>query len=165
MERVGYPRGLIRYTAENSLSGKAPQVLRLRVVIYGLILIVLTAAVGVGIATRVPLELDIIRDRNILFRETDEGLIENVYTLKILNKHERGHTLKLSAHGIAGVRLDTDTKSIHVKSGEVRELVVRLQVDRDQLTRRSTEVIFQLETTDTGLAIEETARFLGPVRY
>ncbi|UCE89298.1 MAG: cytochrome c oxidase accessory protein CcoG, partial [Pseudomonadota bacterium] len=85
MDRMGYPRGLVRYTTENAMEGRTTRVLRPRVLIYTVLLAVIVGAWGYGLATRVPLGLDIIRDRNVLFRETREGYIENVYTLKVVN--------------------------------------------------------------------------------
>ncbi|MGI9304274.1 MAG: cytochrome c oxidase accessory protein CcoG, partial [Gammaproteobacteria bacterium] len=82
MSKVGYPTGLIRYTTENAVSGKPARSLRPLIVIYAFVLFGVLAGVAYGIAQRVPLGLDVIRDRNTLFRETGDGLIENVYTLK-----------------------------------------------------------------------------------
>ena len=82
MKKMQYPPGLIRYTTENQLNGYSTRFLRPRVVVYALLLLSLVIALLVAINLRVPLELDIIRDRNVLFRETQDGRVANVYTLK-----------------------------------------------------------------------------------
>jgi cytochrome c oxidase accessory protein FixG len=163
MEKMGYPKGLIRYTTENALEGKKTHVLRPRVIIYGLVLLSLLAAVIYGIATRVPLGMDVIRDRNTLYRETSEGLIENVYTLKLLNKDRRDHRYTLSVSGLEGASLKMDDPDLAVPAGEVKELTVRLQVDPYDLESASNEVFFTLSARDEeDLSVTEEGRFVGP---
>ncbi len=164
MEKMGYPKGLIRYTTENQMEGKPTHILRPRIVIYGLLLLLFTSATLYGIATRTPLELDIIRDRNTLYRETDEGLVENVYQLKIVNMDEKPHRYRLSIRGLPGMVLDADPNPVEVPAGSVQEETVRVRVDPVELKRASNEIYFIIEAEDDPkLRREEKARFLGPV--
>jgi cytochrome c oxidase accessory protein FixG len=105
MDKMGYEKGLIKYTTENSMEGKNTQIIRPRMVIYIIILLTVMSTFAYSVATRIALGLDVIRDRNSLYRETDEGLIENVYILKILNMDDSAHTYKLGVQGIPGVEL------------------------------------------------------------
>jgi cytochrome c oxidase accessory protein FixG len=163
MEKMGYPKGLIRYTTENAMHGKASHIIRPRVVIYALILLGIMALFVWSFSQRVSLGLDVIRDRNQLYRETSTGLIENVYTLKVLNMDDAAHRYVLSVSGVPGLQLRMDMPEIRVDSGDVLELPVRLQVDEAALQARSTEVEFQLVADDDPtLSATETARFLGP---
>ena len=164
MDKMSYPRGLIRYTTENALEGKPSRILRPRVWIYGGLLGVIAAALVVSVLLRVPLGVDVIRDRNTLYRETNEGLVENVYTLRILNMDNSAHTYVLSAEGIEGLRMQGDIERVTIESGQVRELVVRLQADPANLKERSSHVRFRVQSDDSaGLVATEEARFLGPV--
>ena len=164
MDKMGYPRGLIRYTTENALKGKPSRLLRPRVLIYGALLGVIAATLVLSVWMRVPLDVDIERDRNVLYRETNEGLIENVYNLRILNMDLSAHTYRLSADGIEGLRLQSDVEHIVVESGRVRELAVRLQADPVHLKKRSNDVRFYVQSEDRNdLVATEKARFLGPV--
>jgi polyferredoxin len=116
-----------------------------------------------SLSQRTTLGLDVIRDRNRLYRETDEGRIENVYILKIINMDDKGHTFKLHVEGIEDIELFIDQKQIRVDAGEVLELPVRLRVEEDELHERSNKVTFELVATDNpGLTAREEARFLGP---
>ncbi len=163
MDRMNYPRGLIRYTTENALQGQGAHVLRPRVIIYGSILILLLAAVVYGIATRNPVGLDVIRDRNALFRETNEGLIENIYTLKVLNKSDRDLTFTIAADGLPGVRVLTERPSVAVPAGAVIDVPARLQVDFADVKARSSSVNFIVQAIeDERMRTAEPARFLGP---
>ena len=163
MDKMNYPRGLIRYTTQNTMDGKKTHIVRPRILIYAAILTALAGLFVYSILQRQPIELDVLRDRNQLFRETIDGRIENVYTLKIINMDQQAHDYQLSASGIPGLTLVTDGSDIHALSGEVVEMIVRLQADEGELEVRSTRVEFELTATDTeGLSIVEEARFLGP---
>jgi cytochrome c oxidase accessory protein FixG len=166
MDKMSYPRGLIRYTTENSAMGKKQRILRPRVMVYAAILLLLFGGLVTHMLMRVPLELDVIRDRNTLYRETNEGLIENVYTLKILNMDANPHTYELRADGIDGLRLVIDQPEIRVDGGSVQQLVVRLQADEGNLEARSSTVEFHLQAIDSNhLRTVEEARFVGPGNF
>jgi cytochrome c oxidase accessory protein FixG len=169
MDKVGYERGLIRYTTENakqSLSieeGKSVRIMRPRIIVYATILVFITSMLVLDLSQRVALDLDVIRDRNILYRVTDEGLIENVYRLKILNMDSASHQYTLRVDGIDGLALHKDQKMIEVASGVVSELVVRVQINEANLTQRSNSIYFHLQAKDLNhLSATEEARFLGP---
>jgi len=163
MDKMSYPRGLIRYTTENSALGKAQHLLRPRIIVYATILLLLCGLLVTHMLQRVALDLDVIRDRNTLYRETRDGLIENVYTLKILNMDLESHRYKLWADGIDGVKLVSDQAEIVVEAGSVYQMVVRLQADEFNLEGRSVSVNFHLQAEDRNhLRAVEEARFLGP---
>ncbi len=163
MDKMAYPRGLITYTTENAMHGTRTHILRPRVVVYALLLLTIMSIFAYSLSQRTTLGLDVIRDRNRLYRESDEGRIENVYILKILNMDDKGHAYSLHVEGIEDLELFTDTKRIWVDAGEVLELPVRLRVEEDELKERSSKVTFELVATDDpDLAVREEARFLGP---
>ncbi len=163
MDKMGYAKGLIRYTTQNAVDGKGKHLLRPRIVVYGLILATLTGVLFWRIVTRTPLDLDVIRDRNQLFRETTDGRIENVYTLKLLNMDTRAHQYKISVSGIEGAELVMDQIRPEVGAGEVMEFVARLRAEEGSLAEQSIEVVFELEAQDDPtLHVIEHARFLGP---
>jgi cytochrome c oxidase accessory protein FixG len=163
MDKMGYPKGLIRYTTEHALTGGKTHVVRPRVAIYAGILLLLSSGLVYGIATRTPLIVDIIRDRLALYRETGDGLIENVYTFKLINKDVRDHEYRITASGIDGLALKLEGETFFVKSGEVREAIARLQVPPENLKKPSYDVRFLIESVDgPEVRIVEKARFVGP---
>jgi cytochrome c oxidase accessory protein FixG len=165
MDKMGYPRGLVRYTTENILSGHATHIFRPRIFVYAAILAIITIGAFYAILNRSPIALDVIRDRNTLFRETNDGRIENVYTLKVINMDQVAHEYSLSVTGIDGLNLQMDTVEIVADSGEVIELPVRVNIDPEHLQERSTEISFHLNAIEDGsLSATEEARFLGPRR-
>jgi cytochrome c oxidase accessory protein FixG len=163
MDKMNYPRGLIRYTTLNALEGKPTRLLRPRVVIYGSLLGLVALALVISVLLRVPLALDILRDRASLFRETNEGQIENVYTLKLMNMDRVAHEYRLSAGGLKDIQLLADSETVHIDAGQVREVPVRLRVDPSWLRARSTEIEIHVQALDAERQrVTETTRFLGP---
>jgi len=164
MDKMGYPKGLIRYTTENAMEGKGIHILRPRIVIYAVFLLIITAGLIYGLATRMPLELDIIRDRNALYRETTTGLTENVYTLKLINMEEVPHRFELSVSGLEGAKLVARETVVEVSGGEVATIPVRVQVDPVNLESTSSEIAFTVTALDKPeLTQTQTARFIGPM--
>jgi cytochrome c oxidase accessory protein FixG len=164
MDKMGYARGLVKYTTENALQGQPTKTIRPRVLVYVSVLTFVSAALVYALFTRIPLEVDILRDRNVLYTETDEGLVQNVYNLKIINMDDQLHRYSLSVSGLEGLRVIGKTEDIEIESGAVADLPLRIEVDPIALKSTSSEIIFHIESTVTPeIAIEEHARFLGPV--
>ena len=164
MDQMGYPKGLIRYTTESAVSGEKPRILRPRMVVYAVGLLALVSTLVIAIVSRTPLALDIIRDRNALYRETNEGLVENVYTLKLINMDDDEHVYKISVLGIDGMELDIDRNPVPVAAREILNVSARVRADPYSLKRSSSIIIFTLEATgDSSHRVDEEARFLGPV--
>ncbi len=164
MDKMGYPRGLVRYTTENALRGEKTNIFRPRIFVYATILLLLMAGLGYSISQRVGLELDVLHDRGTLYKEVADGRIKNVYTLKISNKDNVDHTYDLSVSGIEGLEL-AKPELIAVESGKVHEVVVSLTAAPEALKTSNNEVIFTLTAKDNEkLTITEDARFLSPLK-
>ncbi|MDX1823598.1 MAG: cytochrome c oxidase accessory protein CcoG [Thiohalomonadales bacterium] len=164
MEKMGYPKGLVRYTTQNAMDGKQTHIVRPRMLVYGTLIAAITIALFYSMFTRTPLELDIIRDRNALYRETTEGLVENIYTLKIINMDSKTHSYRLSISGLDGLILLNRKGEFSIKSGEVVDLPVQVQIDPVNLKRTGNDIQFHLEAIDNPeLNVTETGRFIGPV--
>ena len=168
MDKMGYPKGLIRYTTEHSMSGRTTHIVRPRTVMYTLLLLALSGGLVYAISQRTALELDIIRDRNSLYRETNNGLVENVYTLKVINMDNSPHryTLEVSGEkaGLENLQLIKSDQPIDVPSGEVLNLPVSVSVDPVYLKRAANQIEFILTAEDNpALHRREIARFIGPV--
>jgi len=163
MTKMGYPKGLIRYTTENIMHHGKQHVLRFRTIFYAAFLLLLVAGLVYSIAIRVPLGLDVIRDRNSLYRETNMGLIENVYTLKLLNMDNQPHTYQLAVSGMPELTLDLGVDEICVPAGSVVDLPVRVRTDPVNIHKASNSIEFTLTATDNpDISATETGRFLGP---
>lgn len=166
MDKMNYKPGLISYTTENVVHGKISHLLRPKTIISGVILLALLAGLSIALFTRLPLEMDIMRDRNTLYRELPDGLIENVYILKVLNMDSVPHEYILTVSGIKNLKMKMKMNFDHmlVPSGEIVEMPIVLQVSRTRLVKRSNPVEFTLVAKDKpALTVTEEARFLGPI--
>jgi len=163
MDKMSYPKGLIRYTTENALEGKPARLLRPRVILYGLLLLVLMAGLLFGIMSRNPVGIDVIRDRNVLYRELPDGRVENVYTLKLVNKTDVVREYRVSIRDLPGAELVIDrAMPIPVPAGGVVELPARVQVDPALLAGPTADVVFEARvegSVDAGN--ERRGRFVG----
>ena len=163
MDRMGYPKGLVRYTTQNAVDGRPTRIVRPRTVVYASCLVALLAVFAGLLAFRVPAELDVIRDRNALYRETEDGFIRNVYTLKIVNMHDEPLRWHIRAEGIPGLRLEAERGDREVAPGEVASVAVRLDAPRRALRVASTPLTFTVEAVGAGsIRASEETRFLGP---
>lgn len=160
MEEVGYPKGLVRYASESGLAGKPKPLLRPRTVGYGAVLVTVATLLATGLVMRVPLAVDVIRDRARLYREVSGGVIENVYTLKIMNKSQHAHDYRVRVEdGFTLVAPDQVT----VQPGELKNVPVQVRLDREHITSVSMTVPFVIESvTDPEVQVRQDGGFLAP---
>ncbi|GBL44721.1 type cbb3 cytochrome oxidase biogenesis protein CcoG [Sulfuriferula multivorans] len=153
MAKMGYPRGLIRYTTENVIKGKYPDrsilahVLRPRTLIYSVLLLAIVATLGMALINRVPLRVDAIRDR-IAARETADGHIENVYRLQIINMQNKPHRYAISVTGLPGIKLGDASSLAEVAALGTHDAVVHVQIDPSEIRARSSPVEFKIQSLD-----------------
>jgi cytochrome c oxidase accessory protein FixG len=162
MDKMDYPRGLVRYTTENAMQNKQTHVLRPRMFVYAALLLMLTTGLIVSMATRTPVILDVIRDRNTLYRELPDDMIENIYTLKIINQDERPRSFSLGVEGVDGITLDGVGEVVNVDGGGVLSLPVRVRAHRDDAYGIMTIHFRITAVDDEGVSVIEDSRFLGP---
>lgn len=161
MDRMNYPRGLIRYSTEHALHKEPYRIIRPRTVVYSVVLGVLVAALAASILLRKPVILDVIRDRNTLYRDVGRAGIENSYTLRIINKHNRPHEYELSVRGLEGASIQSETR-VQVGAESVYTLPTSVTVPHETAVGGQT-IEFVLEATDDpSIRVVEDSRFRGP---
>jgi cytochrome c oxidase accessory protein FixG len=137
MDKMRYPRGLIRYDTQNGLSQHLTRgqewkrVLRPRVVVYTAILVIVSAAVLASLALRTPFKVDVVRDRASLARIVDDGRIENVYRLQIMNASEQPQRYRIAVGGLPGVRIAGTVAEVEVGPAAARWVPVAVQLPND----------------------------------
>jgi len=133
MDKMRYPRGLIRYATENGLAGRwtpshmLRRVFRPRVLIYGGVLLLLSAALAFSLAVRHTLKVDVVRDRTTLARIVDQGRIENVYRLQLMNATEHEQHYRVAVQGIEGAELASATE-VDVLPAQARWVTLAVRV-------------------------------------
>jgi len=168
MDKVGLPRGLIRYSTENAMArhlGKKEilsHIIRPRILLYTAILLLITGLSVWFLAHRIPLKVDIIRDRSTLAREADDGRIENVYMLQIMNTEERPHRYKVTVDGLPGAEIaGPDEVDVRAATLQSFNTVVRVQPDAGK--KGANQIHLEITAQDDpAIKVREKASFLLP---
>ncbi|HEX2011718.1 MAG TPA: FixG Ig-like domain-containing protein, partial [Roseateles sp.] len=140
MDKMSYPRGLIRYDTENGLAQHLSRaqrwrrVLRPRVLIYGAVLLLLSGAMLASLALRAPFRVDVLRDRAALARLVDEGQIENIYRLQIMNATELVQRYRVGVEGLPGLALAKPLE-LELMPAEGRWVALALRLPPDSAAR------------------------------
>ena len=169
MDKMGYARGLVRFTTENMLTLQLTQsqmwksVLRPRVIIYACLLGALVVLISVSLTLRVPYKMDVVRDRGALARYTDHDSLENVYRLQIMNASESTKIFDLRVSGLHDVVLNSGA---HVSVPPTQSSWVAVQVDvpypSASLEAGSHRIWFELLDPSTQTSIKERSVFIVP---
>lgn len=163
MEKMDYPKGLVRYTSEHQLAGGTTHWLRPRIIGYVVVLCVMVGVFSYNMFSRIPLELTIIRDRNQLYVTTDGGAVDNIYTLQLVNMDPQSHTFEISISGLDQGEIIGETAHT-LDGGEVRSISLRVRAMPDELDRPSTEFDFNAQAQDVeSLQISHESRFVKPI--
>ncbi len=164
METMGYGESLVRYSSENRDQQKASHVLRPRLIGYSSLVAVLVVAFSYTIAHRIPLDLDILRDRNRLYRQTWDGSVENVYTLRVSNRDSAPREYEIMVESAVPLSYKGD-RIIHLAGGEMKPIPVSLVLSPDvEATEKPPSVRFLVRSVDDeSVVVSEESLFHRPV--
>jgi cytochrome c oxidase accessory protein FixG len=181
MDKVGYARGLIRYSTENGIERhwSRPQmlkrVLRPRVAIYAGVLAAVAVAFVVSLVLREPFKVDVVRDRGTLARIVEDGKVENVYRLQIMNATERVQRYAVTVEGLPGIAVvdpaggRTAAAQAEVGPAQARWVPVRVQLPYEAaqpLAGKSHAIGFRIERLggdgEAARALHEKSTFIVP---
>jgi cytochrome c oxidase accessory protein FixG len=163
MDKMQSPKGLISYTTEKGGKVTLKSLLRPRIIIYTVILLVALSGLFYALNSRIPLNVDIIRDRQTLYRETPDGKIQNLYTLKILNMDEKDHRYSIKAKGLEKMEVLSKVKLISVPAGGVVQHTIRINVDPYHLSQTSHDIKFTVQAEDNkALKVTKPHVFISP---
>jgi cytochrome c oxidase accessory protein FixG len=166
MDKMGYARGLIRYSSENavkenlSFSGMVRRVLRPRVLVYTAILWAIIITAGVALYERVPVKVDVIRDRVASRHDSDEA--ENVYRLQIMNTSEVARHFVVSASGLPGLHIEGGDPEVDIGPASSRMVPVRVEVARTNAREGANPIVFSVRTIgdEAPILVTEKASFV-----
>jgi len=167
MDKLGYAKGLVRYTTQNAMLNQwtpkqtLMRVARPRVLIYTSILLALVIALGTSLAMRTPFKVDVVRDRATLARITENGAIENIYRLQIMNAAELDKTYQLSVEGMTGIEIVTDTQ-VKVAAAQAHWVVLRVNIPYGSSEAGSHKITFEVKDTSGKDVVHEKSVFLVP---
>jgi len=168
MDKVNLPRGLIRYSTENALARHysardiLAHLMRPRTLLYAGILVVIVAATAWSLATRIPLKVDVIRDRAMLYREAEDEQIENVFRLHVMNTDEKPRRYSITVGGIDGIVI-VGEKTVEVPAASNKNFLVVASVKDGEAPKGSNKILFEIRATDdSAIAVQEKSTFFMP---
>jgi cytochrome c oxidase accessory protein FixG len=174
MDKMNYPRGLVRYDTERGMAEHSPRatlwkrVMRPRVLGYTAVLGLICTALLVALLLRSPFKVDVVRDRGTLGRVVDDGWVENVYRLQIMNATENSQTYLVTAEGLSGLLLDR-REPLTLAPAEARWIAVAARVPPEVATNAGSgahplRFLVTLQTPEGTAAhrVVEKATFLVP---
>jgi cytochrome c oxidase accessory protein FixG len=176
MDKMQYPRGLIRYTTQNGLEQAWPReqlirrVWRPRTMVYGGALLLGAGALVGSLMQRMPFHVDVIRDRGVMARLADDGSVENVYRLHIMNGTESQQRYQIGVtglHGLYGLRVE-DVPTVSLGSSEDRDVTVRVRLEAHVAASQTARVIpialsvEQLGPYGQTVRVQEQSTFMMP---
>jgi len=173
MDKMGYARGLVKYSTQNDIAKNwsskqmLQRILRPRVLAYSAILAALCLGLLISLSLKTSFKVDVIRDRGVMARLVEGGMLENVYRLHIMNATETAQQYKIAAIGLNSMVVESDAieslnKSILVKPVESRWVSVRLQIPDGSVETGSHKIEFVVKALNTNETATEKAVFLVP---
>lgn len=176
MDKMDYPRGLIKYSTQHAMNEGWSRkqiyqhILRPRVLIYSAILLALVVGLFTSLWLRTSFRVDIVRDRGVMARLADGGLLENVYRLQIMNNTESTQHYQIQASGLENLSIETGNQennasqeeTIAIKPAESRWVSVRLRIPDGSVESGSHPVKFEIASLDSQEKVTEKSVFLVP---
>ena len=166
MDKMGYARGLIRYSTDNAVKNQwstsqiMRHVRRPRILVYSGILGAIIGAMLISLMLRTPFRVNVVRDRGVMARIVDGGAIENVYRLQIMNATESAQRYKIVATGLPGIEVGS-ANVIAVDSTESRAIAVRLRLPREGASPGLHPIVIRIESLDApGKVLEKSVFFV-----
>ena len=162
MDKLGYARGLVRYSSENELAGGKTHWLRPRLIGYAAMLAVMIGAFAWALAERPLISLDVTRDRG-LFRENALGQIENIYSLKIINKTQQPRSYAIDLVDASDFELH-GPRTLNLAPGEIRDLPVSVALTASHNAAGPQTLHFEVrDQADAGSRVSTKSTFLAPL--
>jgi cytochrome c oxidase accessory protein FixG len=181
MDKMGYARGLVKYSTQNAITNKwshnqmLQRILRPRVLIYSAILTMLIVGLLASLWLRTPFRVNVVRDRGVMARLTDDGMLENVYRMQIMNATENTQNYQLSVSGLKDLELEAEaandgeegedeehSRTFKVNPAESRWIVVDLKIPDGAAESGSHKIQFEIESLETKEKVTEKSIFLVP---
>jgi len=181
MDKMGYERGLIKFSTQHGIANNwsrkqvIQHILRPRVIIYAFILTAIILGLLTSLWLRTPFRVDVVRDRGVMARLTDDGMLENVYRLQIMNGTEEIQHYRLNVSGLTGLVLEAEAakgskdnedenhiKTITVKPAEARWLIVDLKIPDGTVESGSHKIQFEIQAVESKETVTEKSIFMVP---
>jgi cytochrome c oxidase accessory protein FixG len=161
MDKIGRPRGLIRFASQNNIERGDQQRFTKRMLLYTVVLTALVSLFLFLVFTRAAVETTILRAPGALFQQTADGKIENIYTVKVINKTSRDLPVELQLENLSGTLRVMSPGQFTVPKEKLAQTSVLIDLDPGQLTGPATKLLIGVYSSGKRLETVKTA-FVGP---
>lgn len=163
MDKVGKPRGLIRYASHNNIVENKPLRFTPRLIGYSFVLVALLAAVTYSFTGRSVVETTILRAPGTIFQTTEEGLIRNLYTFQVINKSSEQVPLEIRLKEPQGGRLTIAGGELLLKAEGHLDGAMVVELPKESTGGRKTTLTFEVYSGDQLIDVVKT-NFMGPAK-
>jgi cytochrome c oxidase accessory protein FixG len=162
MTRINRPRGLIRYTSHEVISGASPRLLTPRLAAYGAVWLLLIATAVIMLARRPAIDVLILRQAGALFAEQPNGDVVNLYTVQVFNRSTSARAVAIRAVSPAGASVRPLAPFQRVGAHAMQEGQFLLTVPRASLEGAATRVRFEVRDEGSSSAWIVDSSAIGP---
>jgi cytochrome c oxidase accessory protein FixG len=161
MEKVGTPKGLIRYSSQEMLAGGASHFLRPRTVLYPLALAGFLGTFAFMLGTKASADITLLRAVGSPFSIDDQGRVVNQIRLRIANRTHTDNTYRIRVEGAEGGTVVVPVNPFPVSSGHTGTTSFFVTLPRDAFSSDEPEI--EVHVSDgAGFDAEYEWRLLGP---
>jgi cytochrome c oxidase accessory protein FixG len=167
MDMMQYPRDLIRFSTQNGVSQQwsksqiIKNIFRPRVLFYVFLLLIATGSLVFSVLNREPFKVDVIRDRGVMARVTDQGSLENIYQLLITNVSGKDDTYHVQVSGIEDVSV-VSNDIFKVNAASENKVVLSVRVPSENVNAGVYPIKFKVVANNSKRRIFERSVFYVP---
>ncbi|MDX9758853.1 MAG: cytochrome c oxidase accessory protein CcoG [Bacteroidota bacterium] len=161
MDKVGFPRGLIRYASSNAIVSGSKKIFTPRVIAYTAVLTVIIAVLVFLFASRSDVETTVLRAPGTLYLEPAAGTIRNLFTIRIVNKTREPLPIRIALLEPDGTLELVGGGALSVGASALAESAFFIDIDADHLDGLKTDILLGIYSGDRLIETVETG-FMGP---
>jgi cytochrome c oxidase accessory protein FixG len=161
MDRVGRPRGLVRYGSQDELAGQKAGILRPRIVVYPLLLVSLVGIFAWLLAGRSVADVRLIRTGAVPFAVEQDGWISNPVRIKITNRLPEDQAFRIELVEPVEARMVAPINPLPVSAGETETETVFVALPPSAIPSGRRDLVLRLTTAD-GFTEDVESTLLGP---
>lgn len=165
MDKIGKPRGLIRYASLDEMKHKEvkPFFKRPRVLIYSGIILFAVIGILYGLTNLGTYDLKVIHERQPLYVQMSDGSIQNRYDLKILNKTDQEMHISIRVTGAEGIETKGIREKMTLPPSKLTSFPVFISIPKKYIKKERTPIYFTVESyQEFGDTVEYQSMFYGP---
>lgn len=144
MAKVKRPRGLIRYSSENMISGAGKKLISGRVYVYAAAMVLLVSLTVGLTASRSDLDTVILKALGTTFIEGQGNSIRNLYTVRVINKTSEKVNVSLRLKSPPGGTLSMVGDDIVIEARETVESAFFVDFPGDKLLSESFLIVIEV---------------------